>query len=82
MEGGAMTIAALKTVFDRAQSWSDADQMLLARAAELIEAQRGERFELTSEDWAIIDKRIAAAEAGDVAANEEAASFFAKYKRA
>ena len=81
MDGGTMTIAALKAVVQRAEAWSDEDQQKLARAAELIEAQHAEGFALSEEDWKIIDDRAEAARNGDLATEREAAAFFEKYRR-
>jgi hypothetical protein len=51
----------------------------LAAAAGMIEAQRQPGNDLNEADWAIISARI---EKNDVASEEEAIAFFAKYTSA
>jgi hypothetical protein len=64
-------MSALKDVLDRAQHWPDGAQAELVRAAIIIERNQDADFELTVEDWKIIDERIAAAARGEIASDAE-----------
>jgi hypothetical protein len=70
----------LINVLDRAKLWPLEDQAKLIAAARLIEAQHAEGFDLTAEDWRIIDERAASANRGDIASEEEMAALFRKYQ--
>lgn len=75
-----MTIAALTSVFAKAQTWSEEDQLRLAHAAELIESQHAPGFDVSADDWLLIEQRAVAARGGDIASEEETAAFFARYR--
>ncbi len=72
-------MSALKDVLDRAQHWPVSAQEELVRAAMIIERNQEANFDLTAEDWKIIDERIAAAARGEIATDAEAEAVFGKY---
>jgi hypothetical protein len=72
-----MTEPALAEIMKRAANWPAEDQMKLAAAAGIIEAQRMSEHELSDIDWAVIDARVSR---GDIAGDEETAAVFAKYR--
>jgi hypothetical protein len=78
----AMKDAKLIDVLERAESWPVEDRAKLVAAARLIEAQRESGFDLSAEDWRIIDERVASANRGEIASEEETADFFRKYRSA
>jgi hypothetical protein len=71
-----MSAATLKSVFERAASLPDEDQVRLARMAELIEAQHTSLFDFDDEDWNVIDER---SNSSEFAAPEEMKRVFSKY---
>jgi hypothetical protein len=73
-------MSALKDVLTRAEKWPADAQADLLRAALVIERNQDEGNELTDEDWAIIDARIAAAARGEIATDTEMESLFSKYR--
>jgi hypothetical protein len=75
-------MSALKDVLDRAKTWPAAAQDELVRAALIIERNQDAAFELSADDWAIIDTRIAAAARGDIATEAEVEAVFGKYRQA
>jgi hypothetical protein len=75
-------MSALKDVLDRAKHWPTSAQEELVRAALIIERNQDAVFDLTEDDWKIIDERIAAAAAGDIATDTEVEAVFGKYRLA
>ncbi len=75
-------MSALKDVLNRAQYWPVSAQEELLRAAMIIERNQDVDFELNSEDWRIIDERIAAAARGEIAGDAEVEAVFGKYRLA
>ena len=77
-----MNSTALKDVLRLAESWSQEDKDELLRAALYIEQRHSHEFELTSEDWTIIEARLEAARLGAIASDEEVEAVFGKYRAA
>jgi hypothetical protein len=75
-------VSTLKDVLDRAKHWPPSAQEELVRAAMIIERNQDADFDLTADDWKIIDERIAAAAAGDIASDQEVETVFGKYRLA
>jgi hypothetical protein len=73
-------MSALKDVLTRAEKWPADAQADLLRAALVIERNQDADIELTDQDWAIIDARIAAAARGEIATDAEMESLFSKYR--
>jgi hypothetical protein len=73
-------MSALKNLLTRAEKWPADAQADLLHAALVIERNQDEGNELTDEDWAIIDARIAAAARGEIATDTEMESLFSKYR--
>jgi hypothetical protein len=77
-----MTIAAMKDILKRAETWPEEDQEKLVALARVIESQHVPGMELTPEDWKIIDSRVVSARQGGIVSDEEVEAFFAKHRRA
>jgi hypothetical protein len=73
---------SLKDVLDRAKHWPASAQEELVRAAMIIERNQDADFDLTADDWKIIDERIASAAAGGIATDAEVEAVFGKYRLA
>jgi uncharacterized membrane protein len=69
----------LKDIFARAEKWPVDAQLQLLRVAEVIEQNQKSDFELTEEDWKIIDERVAH---GEIATDAEVEAVFSKYRMA
>ena len=70
----------LKDVLARAEHWPASAQDKLVKAALEIEQFQDADFELTAEDWIIIDERVAGSARGDIATDEEVEATFKKYR--
>jgi hypothetical protein len=70
----------LKDVLSRAEHWSASAQDMLVQAALKIEKIQDAEFELTAEDWKIIEERVAASDRGEVASEAEMEMIFKKYR--
>jgi hypothetical protein len=77
-----LKVPSLKDVLDRARHWPTSAQEELVRAAMIIERNQDANFDLTADDWKIIDERIAGAAAGDIATDAEVETVFGKYRLA
>jgi hypothetical protein len=75
-------MSALKDVLARAEQWPANAQDRLVQAALEIEESQDVDFELSAEDWKIIEKRAAGSARGEIATDEEMAAMFAKYRLA
>ena len=73
-------MTALSDVLKRAAQWPASAQKELVRAAMVIERNQDADFELTANDWKIIDERIAAAGRGDIATDAEVEAVFGKFR--
>ena len=77
-----MNAIALKDILQRAENWPEQDQEELMRAALFIEKRQSPEFELSSDDWKIIEARLEAARLGAIATDEEVESVLGKYRAA
>ena len=73
-------MSALKDVLNHAQLWPTSAQDELVRAAMIIEQNLDADYELTAEDWKIIDLRVGAAARGEIASDAEVETVFCKYR--
>jgi predicted transcriptional regulator len=73
-------MSALKDVLARAENWTASAQDRLVQAALEIEQTQDQEFELTEEDWKIIDQRVAASARGEFATDQEVEAIFNKYR--
>jgi hypothetical protein len=73
-------MSALKDVLARAEHWPASAQDKLVQAALEIEVIQDAEFELTAEDWSIIEDRIAQSDRGEIATDEEMEAMFKKYR--
>jgi hypothetical protein len=73
-------MSALKDVLARAEHWPASAQDMLVQAALEIEQIQDAEFELTVEDWKIIDERIAGSARGEIATEKEVEAVFQKYR--
>jgi len=73
-----MTKEQVKEILNRVLTWPQADQEKVARFARQVE-QRREGFDLTDEEWRIIEKRAARRE---LASDEEVEAVFSRYRNA
>jgi hypothetical protein len=73
-------VSALKDVLSRAEHWPPGAQEELVRAAMIIERNQDANFELTADDWKIVDERIAAAVRGELATDAEVKAAFNKFR--
>jgi predicted transcriptional regulator len=73
-------MSALKDVLARAEHWTATAQDRLVQAALEIEQTQDQEFELTEEDWKIIDQRVAASARGEFATDQEVEAIFNKYR--
>ena len=71
----------LKDVLARAQHWPPSSQDKLLQAALEIEKIQDTEFELTAEDWIIIEDRISKSDRGEIATDEEMEAIFKKYRQ-
>lgn len=77
-----MNSIALKDILHRAENWSDEDKQELMRAALYIEQRQAHNFDITRDDWSIIEARLEAARLGAIATDEEVEAVFSKYRAA
>lgn len=75
-------MSVLKDVLARAEHWPVSAQNELVRTALAIEQNQDSDFQLTAEDWRIIDERIAGAARSEIATDEEVEAVFSKYRLA
>jgi hypothetical protein len=73
-------MSALKDVLARAEHWPASAQDKLVKAALEIEQVQDADFELTAEDWKMIDDRIAGSARGEIATDEEVEAVYKKYR--
>jgi len=73
-----MTKDQVKEILNRVLTWPQADQEKVARFAHQVE-QRREGFDLTDEEWRIVEKRAARRE---LASDEEVEAVFSRYRNA
>ena len=73
-------MSALKDVLARAEHWPASSQDMLVLAALEIERIQDAEFELTAEDWKIIDERIAGSARGEIATDKEVEATYKKYR--
>ncbi len=73
-------MSSLSDVLKRAAQWPVSAQEELVRAAMVIERNQDTDFELTADDWKIIDVRIAAAGRGEIATDAEVEAIFGKFR--
>ncbi len=77
-----MNSTALREVLRSAENWSAEDQEELVRAAQYIEQRKKKGFDLTADDWKIIEARLEAARLGGIASDDEVAAVFGKHRAA
>ena len=56
-----MSSFALKDILNLAESWPESDKQELMQVALYIEQRQARDFDITSDDWLIIDARLEAA---------------------
>lgn len=66
-----MKSTVLKDILRRAENWPVEDQEELLQAALFIEQRHSSKFDLTGDDWKIIEARLEAAKLGAIATDEE-----------
>lgn len=77
-----MTIAALKEILQRVETWpKEAQEELAEIALEIEAALRGGTYHATPEELEGIDRGLKAAREGRFATEEEIESVFAKHRR-
>jgi hypothetical protein len=77
-----MTVAELKKLLDRVQSWPESAQDELVSIANQIESElRSHGYVATGDELRIIDAAIASIDAGDTATEQEVEAAFAKFHR-
>jgi hypothetical protein len=77
-----MTVAELKELLDRIQSWPESAQDELVSVANQIESELQSRdYVATRDELRTIDAAMASIDAGDSATEHEIESAFAKFRR-
>ena len=77
-----MSSFALKDILNLAESWPESDKQELMQVALYIEQRQARDFDITSDDWLIIDARLEAARLGAIASDAEVETIFGKYRAA
>jgi len=77
-----MNATILKDILRRAESWPEKDQEELVRAALYIERRHSSDFDLSDDDWKIIDARLEPARLGEIASDEDVNAVLGKYRTA
>lgn len=76
-----MTVADLKNLLERAQTWPEEAQNELVSLASQIESElHGSEYIATQEELRIIDAAIASIDDGQVASDQEVEAAFAKFR--
>ncbi len=76
-----MTTKGLKEVMQKAESWPEAQEELVAIAREMDDELRGGLYHASREELAGIDRGLKASSEGRFAKEEEVAAVFAKQRR-
>lgn len=71
-----MTKAEVKEVLDRVHSWPEERQQDAAAMLLLLEAQEGELYHPSDEEWAAIEEGFAQAARGEFVTDEEMATLW------
>ena len=77
-----MNSSPLIDIFKRAESWPAEDQLELIQAATYIERRHESNFQVSDDDWKIVDARIEAAKLSGLASEQEVSALFSKYRAA
>lgn len=76
-----MTVADLKNLLERVQTWPEEAQNELVALAQQIESElHGGEYVATQEELRIIDAAIASIDGGQVASDSEVEAAFAKFR--
>jgi predicted transcriptional regulator len=76
-----MTVASLKDLLERAQTWPEEARNELVAVANQIESELlGGEYVATREELQTIDAAMAAIDAGEVASDREVEAAFAKFR--
>jgi len=78
-----MTLAEIKNLLERVQTWPEEAQNELVAIANQIESElRGDEYAATVDELQVIDAAMASLDAGESATDVEVAAAFAKFRKA
>jgi len=76
-----MTLAEIKNLLERVQTWPEEAQNELVAIANQIESElRGDEYAATVDELQVIDAAMASLDAGESATDVEVAAAFAKFR--
>ena len=77
-----MTLAEIKNLLERVQTWPEEAQNELVAIANQIESElRGDEYAATVDELQVIDAAIASLDAGESATDVEVTATFAKFRK-
>ena len=77
-----MTLAEIKNLLERVQTWPEEAQNELVAIANQIESElRGDEYAATVDELQVIDAAIASLDVGESATDVEVAATFAKFRK-
>ena len=77
-----MTLAEIKNLLERVQTWPEEAQNELVAIANQIESElRGDAYAATVDELQVIDAAMASLDAGESATDVEVAAAFAKFRK-
>ena len=77
-----MTLAEIKNLLERVQTWPEEAQNELVAIANQIESElRGDEYAATMDELQVIDAAMASLDAGESATDVEVAATFAKFRK-
>jgi hypothetical protein len=77
-----MTLAEIKNLLERVQTWPEEAQNELVAIANQIESElRGDEYAATMDELQVIDAAMASLDAGESATDVEVAAAFAKFRK-
>jgi len=77
-----MTLAEIKNLLERVQTWPEEAQNELVAIANQIESElRGDEYAATVDELQVIDAAMASLDAGESATDVEVAAAFAKFRK-
>ena len=78
-----MTLAEIKNLLERVQTWPEEAQNELVAIANQIESElRGDEYAATVDELQVIDAAMASLDAGESVTDVEVAAAFAKFRKA